>query len=225
MRETATRFGLAVNTQARVSELSVGERQRVEILKALYRGARVLILDEPTAVLTPQESRDLFATLRQLVTEGLSIIFISHKLDEVLAVSDRIAVLQQRPARRVARRARGDQGRARGIDGGPGRRDADAQAPCGGSVRHRRARRARARCAWRQCSSMASISTVAAGEIVAIAGVAGNGQQALAGSAVGNACAGTRDGDARRPRARRERRAHGSPRGPREFRRIGMRSA
>ena len=103
MREIAGRFGLAVNTRARVGELSVGERQRVEILKALYRGARILILDEPTAVLTPQESGDLFATLRELVTEGLSIIFISHKLDEVLAVSDRIAVL--RNGRLVATRA------------------------------------------------------------------------------------------------------------------------
>ena len=103
VRETAARFGLAVNVHARVGELSVGERQRVEILKALYRGARILILDEPTAVLTPQESGDLFATLRELVTEGLSIIFISHKLDEVLAVSDRVAVL--RNGRLVATRA------------------------------------------------------------------------------------------------------------------------
>ena len=82
--ETSRRFGLAVNPDARVADLSVGERQRVEILKALYRGARILILDEPTAVLTPQESEALFATLRTLVADGLSIIFISHKLDEVL---------------------------------------------------------------------------------------------------------------------------------------------
>ena len=73
----------------------MGERQRVEILKALYRGARILILDEPTAVLTPQESEALFATLRTLVADGLSIIFISHKLDEVLRVSRRVAVLRQ----------------------------------------------------------------------------------------------------------------------------------
>jgi simple sugar transport system ATP-binding protein len=72
----------------------MGERQRVEILKALYRNARILILDEPTAVLTPQESRTLFKTLRQLLDEGLSIIFISHKLAEVLEVSDRIVVLR-----------------------------------------------------------------------------------------------------------------------------------
>ena len=88
------RFGLEVAPNARVSELSMGERQRVEILKALYRNAKILILDEPTAVLTPQESRTLFNTLRQLLVEGLSIIFISHKLTEVLEVSDRIAVLR-----------------------------------------------------------------------------------------------------------------------------------
>jgi general nucleoside transport system ATP-binding protein len=91
---TARRFGLAVDPDARVARLSVGERQRVEILKALYRDARVLILDEPTAVLTPQESEALFATLRGMVAEGLSVIFISHKLDEVLRASDRIAVLR-----------------------------------------------------------------------------------------------------------------------------------
>ena len=89
-----SRFGLEVDPNARVAELSMGERQRVEILKALYRNARILILDEPTAVLTPQESRTLFKTLRQLLDEGLSIIFISHKLAEVLEVSDRIVVLR-----------------------------------------------------------------------------------------------------------------------------------
>lgn len=91
---TAERFGLQVNPDARVGALSVGERQRVEILKALYRGARILILDEPTAVLTPQESESLFRTLSTLVSQGLSIIFISHKLDEVLRVSHRVAVLR-----------------------------------------------------------------------------------------------------------------------------------
>ena len=85
----AQRFGLQVDPEARIGTLSVGERQRVEILKALVRGARILILDEPTAVLTPQESEALFATLSQMVAEGLSIIFISHKLDEVLPVSHR----------------------------------------------------------------------------------------------------------------------------------------
>jgi simple sugar transport system ATP-binding protein len=92
--DAARDFGLAVNPDAQVADLSVGERQRVEILKALVRGARILILDEPTAVLTPQESESLFATLAQMVARGLGIIFISHKLDEVLRVSDRVAVLR-----------------------------------------------------------------------------------------------------------------------------------
>jgi len=87
-------FGLAVKPGALVGSLSVGERQRVEILKALYRDAKVLILDEPTAVLTPAETEALFATLRLLVGQGLSIIFISHKLNEVMAVSDRVLVLR-----------------------------------------------------------------------------------------------------------------------------------
>jgi len=92
--KAAADFGLEVNPDARIGELSVGERQRVEILKALYRGARILILDEPTAVLTPQESESLFATLAQMVAQGLSVIFISHKLDEVLRVSHWVAVLR-----------------------------------------------------------------------------------------------------------------------------------
>ena len=86
--------GLAVPLDARVSELAVGERQRVEILKALYRDARVLVLDEPTAVLTPQEADDLFARLRALARDGLAVVVISHKLHEVLAVSDRVVVLR-----------------------------------------------------------------------------------------------------------------------------------
>ncbi len=87
-------FGLAVHPDARVGRLSVGERQRVEILKALYRDARILILDEPTAVLTPQEAEALFATLRKATARGLSVIFISHKLHEVMGVADRCVVLR-----------------------------------------------------------------------------------------------------------------------------------
>src|SRR6201986_340858 len=92
--EVAARVCLAVELDARIGSLAVGERQRVEILKALYRGARILILDEPTAVLTPQESEALFHTLAQMVAQGLSIIFISHKLAEVLRVSHCVAVLR-----------------------------------------------------------------------------------------------------------------------------------
>ncbi|WP_287809502.1 ABC transporter ATP-binding protein [Kosmotoga sp.] len=88
-------YGLAVNPKAKVWTLSVGERQRVEILKLLYTGAKILILDEPTAVLTPQEAEALFRAVRKMTAEGTSVIFISHKLDEVMEISDRITVLKQ----------------------------------------------------------------------------------------------------------------------------------
>jgi general nucleoside transport system ATP-binding protein len=95
VRELSERFGLAVRPEARVESISVGMQQRAEILKALYRGAQILILDEPTAVLTPQEARELFEIIRSLQGEGKSIIFISHKLNEVLEVADRVTVLRQ----------------------------------------------------------------------------------------------------------------------------------
>ena len=94
LKELSGRYGLEIDPSAPVWTLSVGEQQRVEILKALYRGADVLILDEPTAVLTPQEVDELLAILRRLAVEGKAVVFISHKLDEVLAVSDRITVLR-----------------------------------------------------------------------------------------------------------------------------------
>jgi len=90
----AERFGLKVDPDARLGDLSVGEQQRVEILKALYNDARILILDEPTAVLTQIEAERLFATLKEMAAQGLSLIFISHKLDEVMATADRIVVLR-----------------------------------------------------------------------------------------------------------------------------------
>jgi ABC-type uncharacterized transport system ATPase subunit len=89
------RYGLALDPNARVDELPVGLQQRVEIVKILYRGAGILILDEPTGVLTPQETTDLFKVLRELVSSGKTIIFISHKLKEVLAISDRITVMRR----------------------------------------------------------------------------------------------------------------------------------
>jgi ABC-type uncharacterized transport system ATPase subunit len=95
IRELGEQYGLEVDPDALVEDLGVGERQRVEILKVLYRGARILILDEPTAVLVPQEVDELFGALRELKAEGLSIIFISHKLDEVLGVADVITVIRR----------------------------------------------------------------------------------------------------------------------------------
>ncbi len=176
--DVALRFGLAVDADALVGSLSVGERQRVEILKALYRGARILILDEPTAVLTPQESDALFEVLAQMVAQGLSIIFISHKLAEVLRVSHRIAVL--RAGRLVAQAAARETTQAQlalwmvghAIDL-PQRRPAAAAG--------------KAVCALRRVSTaparerlVDATLTLCSGEIVAIAGVSGNGQVALA---------------------------------------------
>ncbi|MCC1480455.1 ABC transporter ATP-binding protein [Roseibaca sp. Y0-43] len=106
LAKLADRFGLPVDPDARIADLSVGECQRVEILKALYNEASVLILDEPTAVLTTQQAEQLFATLRDMAAKGLSIIFISHKLNEVMAASDRVVVL--RGGRIVAERATRD---------------------------------------------------------------------------------------------------------------------
>jgi len=94
IRSLVERFGLEVDPGVLVKRLSVGERQRVEILKALYRDSRILILDEPTAVLTPQESENLFITLKLLAGQGLAVIFISHKLREVIGASDRCCVLR-----------------------------------------------------------------------------------------------------------------------------------
>jgi ABC-type uncharacterized transport system ATPase subunit len=177
--EVSRRFGLPVQPDAKIGDLSVGERQRVEILKALYRGARILILDEPTAVLTPQESEALFDTLAQMVAQGLSIIFISHKLGEVLRVSHRVAVL--RGGKLVAQ--------ARAVD----TTQAELALWMVGHAVEKTARRpARsvgdAVCTLDHVSTTGSghdrlddVSlTLKAGEIVAIAGVSGNGQVALA---------------------------------------------
>ncbi len=94
VRELSERYGLDVDPDARIRDLSVGLQQRVEILKALYQGARILILDEPTAVLTPGEVTELFGVIRSLVANGLAALFITHKLDEVLAAADRVVVMR-----------------------------------------------------------------------------------------------------------------------------------
>jgi general nucleoside transport system ATP-binding protein len=95
VRKLSQQFGLAVTPEARIESTTVAQQQRVEILKALYRGAEILILDEPTAVLTPQEAQELFEVIRALKAEGKSIIFISHKLNEVLEIADRVTVLRR----------------------------------------------------------------------------------------------------------------------------------
>jgi general nucleoside transport system ATP-binding protein len=180
--------GLEVPPDRRVSRLSVGEKQRLEILKVLYRGARILVLDEPTAVLTPQEVEGLFAVLRRLVANGLSIIFISHKLNEVLAIADRIAVL--RAGRMVADRA------AAGAD-----RATLAELMVGRAVaQSRRTPRAPGpallvldKVSVTDPHGRAGLSDASlrlhAGEIVGIAGVSGNGQGALAGVIAGTIAA------------------------------------
>jgi simple sugar transport system ATP-binding protein len=99
VRELAERYGFRIDPKARVWQLSVGEQQRVEIVKALYHGAELLILDEPTAVLTPQEAEELFEILRELVAQQRSVILISHKLEEITAITDRVTIL--RDGRRV----------------------------------------------------------------------------------------------------------------------------
>jgi general nucleoside transport system ATP-binding protein len=182
--EAAQRFGLQVDPDAMVASLSVGERQRVEILKALVplgrrRGARILILDEPTAVLTPAEAESLFETLAQLVAQGLSIIFISHKLDEVLRVSDRIAVLRAGELVTTLDAAQAD--KAQLAEWMVGRQVAPP-------VRRKHQQGSRV-CALHDATAHSAQTgqTLAgvnlqlhAGEIVAIAGVAGHGQQVLA---------------------------------------------
>ncbi|WP_370207257.1 ABC transporter ATP-binding protein [Pararhodobacter marinus] len=173
------RFGLRVDPDALVSDLSVGECQRVEILKALYNDARILILDEPTAVLTAQEAESLFATLRQMTENGLSLIFISHKLHEVMSASDRVVVLRR--GRVVAERRTSETSREELAELMVGRKvERPARAPAvpgrvlleavdlslhgkGGASLHGVSFRLRA------------------GETLGIIGVSGNGQTTLAG--------------------------------------------
>ena len=126
----------------KIWQLSVGEQQRVEILKALYQEARILILDEPTAVLTPDEADTLFATLRQMAAEGRTVIFISHKLHEVKAVSDRVTVLRAGEGARHGADRRRDAAVARRADGRSRHRD---RQPASGHARRRQPAGARAR--------------------------------------------------------------------------------
>jgi simple sugar transport system ATP-binding protein len=175
----ARAYGLKVEPSALVWQLAVGEQQRVEILKALYRGASLIILDEPTAVLTPQEVKDLFVTLRRMAGEGHALIFISHKLHEVLAISQRITVLRDgrlvgtRPAEGVTRHEL-----AQLMVGREVRPLAAQPLPAGEARLSLDGLRAQGD---RGTEMLRGVSfEVHSGEIVGLAGVSGNGQRELA---------------------------------------------
>jgi len=180
IQEIGQQFGLEVDPQAKIWQLSVGEQQRVEILKMLYRGAKILILDEPTAVLTPQEVQELFSTLRRMAQAGHAVVFISHKLDEVMRISDRITVL--RKGRKVATLATRDTNPgelARLMVGREVFFDIKKSPPKPGeevlAIRDLHALSDKGLPALKGVSL-----SVYSGEILGIAGVAGNGQKELA---------------------------------------------
>lgn len=175
----AKSYGLDVPPRAVIRDLSVGQRQRVEILKALYRGAELLILDEPTAVLTPQETDELFAALRGLVDDGLTIIFITHKLREVVEISDRVTVMRDGrtvSVRRTADVTRGDISRLM-----VGRDDLFEVSRTPHAIGEPRLRvRDLSAVSAQGRPVLRSVSLdVAAGEVYGIAGVEGNGQTEL----------------------------------------------
>lgn len=189
IRALGERFGLEIDPDAKVWQLSVGEQQRVEIIRLLHRGARILVFDEPTAVLTPQESGALIATLRGMAARGFCVVFISHKLDEVLAVADRITVLRRGRAILTTGAAATD--RAQLARSMVGRElattlltERHAGAHSLGSVRLAITDLA----AFGDNGLMAldGVSLeVRAGEILGVAGVAGNGQRELAEAVTG----------------------------------------
>ena len=185
VRELSQQFNLAVDPTALVRDITVGQEQRVEILKALYRGADLLILDEPTAVLTPQESAELFEIIRSLRADGRSIIFISHKLKEVLEIADRITVLRRgKTVETVPREGATEESLARAMVGrevllrvekGPAQPGETLLEVEDLHVRDDRA-----------IEKVRGVSfQVRGGEIVGIAGVDGNGQSELIDALVG----------------------------------------
>ncbi|HEY6017822.1 MAG TPA: ABC transporter ATP-binding protein, partial [Gaiellaceae bacterium] len=186
VRELGERYGMPVDPRAKVWQLSVGEQQRVEILKALYQEARILILDEPTAVLTPQEAETLFATVRRMAEEGRTVIFISHKLHEVTEISDRVTVLRAGRAIATVRTAESTRKSLAALMVG---RDVEAvrrngHEPASGPPALRLEE------LWaegdRGAPAVKGVSLeLLPGEIVAVAGVAGNGQRELAETIAG----------------------------------------
>ncbi len=184
--ELSRRYGLAVDPRAGIWQLSVGEQQRVEILKALYQDARILILDEPTAVLTPQEADALFETIRAMAADGRTVIFISHKLHEVKAVADRVTVLRRgRSVATVSMEEATPRSLAALMVGHEielGRRR-DGGGEVGDPVLELEGVSADGD---RGGAALKDVSlSVRSGEIVAVAGVAGNGQRELAETIVG----------------------------------------
>jgi simple sugar transport system ATP-binding protein len=180
INELAEQYGLQIDAQAYVWQLAVGERQRVEIIKALYRDASILILDEPTAVLTPKEVDELFITFRQMAQSGRSLIFISHKLHEVLQLSDRITVLRHgrvtgdtSPAE-ASRELLARMMVGRDVKMSPDQVEVSLGDPLL-TIENLRVAGDRGK------DSISDLSlTVRGGEIVGIAGVSGNGQRELA---------------------------------------------
>ena len=179
--EAADRFQMPVDPRARIWQLSLGERQRVEILKALYRGARILILDEPTTVLTPQETDQLFSSVRDMAAAGRTVIFISHKLPEVLAVADRVTILRQGRSITTVPTAGTDADQLAGLMVG---REVSLEATAkltedpGPVVLELQGVSARGDLGTDALKDVTL--QVSSGEILGIAGVAGNGQRELA---------------------------------------------
>jgi general nucleoside transport system ATP-binding protein len=179
VEEVARTFKFAVDPHARVQNITVGQQQRVEIMKALYRNASIVILDEPTAVLTPQEAQELFGILRSLTKEGISIIFITHKLNEVLEIADRITVLRRgKEVETVPREGATEAGLARAMVGREVLLRVEKKpASPGDPLLHVEDLVVRDD---RGLEAVRAVSfDVRAGEIVGIAGVDGNGQTEL----------------------------------------------
>ena len=178
--DASERFGIRVDPTARVDELSVGQQQRVEILKALSRDCRILILDEPTAVLVPEEVNALFATLRSLVADGMSVVFISHKLAEVRAISDRVSVLRRGRLVGSVPGATDERELASMMVGRPTfgvERPAEGAAPSGAPILRISDLNANGAHGLPALSEVTL--AVAGGEILGVAGVSGNGQTEL----------------------------------------------